>query len=441
LSGLQTLIDVYQSNPVLKAVIDIKARESANMKVVVENIKNGEIEPIDTRKDIPAAIYRLFQKPNPIKTTWDFWFERKVLREATGNSFTYANFPTSFGKSPTNIKTLFNAWPQFMEFKLAGKFFEATEIDEIVKEWVFKMGDYKKTWTPDQVLHQSEPSTSPTFDKLIIGHAKALSLIKPLTNIDMAYESRNVIIKGRGMRGIISSGKGDMDGTIPLLEDEKELVEKAMEKYGTLEEQIQFLFSSVPLKYQAIDQDVRKLGLFEEIATDGMIIANVFGVPEILLKLYLEGATFENQEASLRRLYQGTLIPEAENDLAGLNDFLGLNQTDWRIKGYWDHIPALQKSEKDKAESNQRISIYSLSLFKAGAITLNTWLDSIGMKPIKQPYADQTIVEMDEATRTLILESLKGGSLNTGEANAGAETNSGSGAKSLNGHLKDTILN
>lgn len=440
LSGIQSLFEIYLNNPVLRAVIDIKARESANMKIVIENINTNTIEPENTRKAIPAKLYKLFSKPNPLKSSMDFWYERKILRDVAGMSFTYANFPFSFGKSPDNIRTLFNVWPAYMEFQLGKSYFEATELSDIIKQWKFNLGTYKKEWEPNEILFQSEPNINPTNDRLILGISKIFSLIKPLTNIALAYESRNVIIKQRGMRGVMSSGKSDDSGTIPLLPEEKKVVQEELQKYGTLEDQMQWFFSHVPLNVTSIDQDVRKLGLFEEIASDGMIVANLYGVPEILLKLYLEGTTFENQESSLRRLYQGTLMPEAENDLMAMNEFIGLNETEWRIKGYWDHIPSLQKSEKEKAESNQRISIYSERLFRAGALTLNTWLDSIGLQKVKAPYGDQTILEMDEQTRTIILDSMgKSGSSSSADSNADANS-SGNNAKSMNGSLKP-ILN
>lgn len=404
LMGLQSLFEWYHSNPVLNAVVSIKSREYANMKIVVENVNTGEIEPESTKKQIPAAAYRLIKNPNPIQTQWEFLRQRKIFREVAGNSFTYGNWPDFHKKDILNLQTLWNVWPAFMQFKLAGNYFEATTRAEIIKEWRFEYGTYKKIWTPEEILHQNEPNTDPK-DGLIFGIPKASSLIKPLTNIDLAFESRNVIIQNRGMRGIVSSDKGDNTGKIPLLPDEQKSVEEAMKKYGTLEEQMQFFFTNMPIKYDNVDQDVSKLGLFEEVSSDAVLVSHVFGVPEILTQLDLDGATFENQTESVRRLYQGTLIPEAEDDINGLNQFTGLDQTDWRYKAYWDHIPVLQKSEKEKAESNKSISVYMEKLFMIGGVTMNTWLDSIGLSKI--PDGDKTIFELEPEKRDFILRALK----------------------------------
>jgi hypothetical protein len=154
-----------------------------------------------------------------------------------------------------------------------------------------------------------------------------------------------------------------------------------MAKYGTLEGQSQFFFSPMPLNVVTVDQDVMKLGLFEEIATDAMVVANAYGVPEILLKLYIKGATFENQEASLRRLYQSTLIPEAEDDMIALSSFLGLDDTDWCIMADFDHVACLQESEKVRAEKVDKEKRVAMEEFKLNLITEDEYRTRMGYGP------------------------------------------------------------
>jgi hypothetical protein len=183
-----------------------------------------------------------------------------------------------------------------------------------------------------------------------------------------------------------------------------------MMKYGMLEGQNQFFFSPAPLKATAIDQDVRKLGLFEEIATDAMMVCNAYGVPEILLKLYLQGATFENVEASVRRLYQGTLIPEAEDDMIAFNNFLGLNETDWKIVASFDHVAALQESEAKKAETDSKKKDIAMKEFQAGLLTLDEYRTAMGYGPMPKPVVDPNAPPSNGAdTKTLEAQaSLRG---------------------------------
>lgn len=434
LKKTQALFDLFCTNPIYYATVMIKARETANMKFCVENKKTGETEPEDTTKEIPAKIYKLLNKPNPFQSRWEFLNQQKIFREVAGNSFVYATTPLGVKKSISDITTLKNIWPQYMEVKLTGQFFEATNQEDVIEKWRFNVDSYKKEFEPSQILHRNNPNID-TKDDLILGKSAALSLLRPLSNINLAYESRNVLLKNRGMRGIFTSDKSDAMGRLTLQNHEKNSVIDELKEYGNLESQNQFFFTAHPLKYTPIDQDVRKLGLFEEIATDAMIVANAHGVPEILVKAYLEGTTFENQEASIRRLYQGTIIPEAMDDITALNTFLGLDETEWEIKGTFDHIPALQKSEKDKADANKNMSAYLERLFLMGGITLNTWLDQLELP--KMPDGDITIFEMEDARRNIILSMMgKSASASGGTGNA-----SPSEEKIINGMVKELINN
>lgn len=364
LNGMQDLFNWYHSNPVFFATVMIKAREYANMKIKVVHRRSGKVEPENTLKEIPRKIYQLFNRPNVMQNRWEFLMQRKIFEEVAGNSFTYGNFGMGFKPGINTVQALWNVWPAKMQFKLAGHYFEATQSSDVIREWKFEAGKYKKVWTPDEIMHRNKPNTE-INDGLIFGRATAQSLYKPLSNIDMGYESRNVIMKNRGMRVILSSNKQDANGPISLLPEEKEVVDKQLKQYGLLEEQSQFFFTEYPLNATPIDQDVMKLGLFEEIATDAMVVANGFGVPEILVKLYLKGATFENQEASVRRLYQGALIPEAEDEMISWNNFLRTEETDWIIVGSFDHVPALQESENQKVEKAKKKVEGVMSVIKA----------------------------------------------------------------------------
>lgn len=365
----------------------IKAREYANMRFVVKNRSGDKIEPESTKKAIPAKIYKLLNNPNVMQKRWEFLQQRKIFREVCGNTMTYGN--AGFGMKPdiNTIAALWNVWPQYMEFMLTGKYFDAIEKTDVIKGWQFSYGDFKRPFNTDEILHQNNPNIDPTAG-LIFGTPTAFSLIQPLSNIDMAYESKNVIMQNRGMRAIFTSDKGDASGKIPMTPAEKIEVQGEIKNYGALEGQKQFLFSNMPIKVTPIDQDVRKLGLSSDIAENAMLVCHAFGVPEILLKLYLSGATFENQESSLRRLYQGALIPESQDDIIGLNSFLGLDDTEWYIDASFDHVPCLQESEKLKAETNKTTSETAVQEFMKNLITLDEYRTRMG-------YGPMPVVEVD----------------------------------------------
>jgi hypothetical protein len=390
LTSFQTLFDCYHRNPIFFSIVNIKARAKSSRRFQVVNRNTGKLEPITTRKEIPAKIYSLLERPNPTQNRMEFLKQWAIFEQVCGNSFVYINSPLGVKPNITNIQALWNVWPTHIQYKLTGKYFSASSVEDIIKGWRFEYGTYKQEFEPQEIFHRNSPNTE-VRDGIIFGRAVACSLEKPLTNIELAYESRNVMMLNRGMRVIFTSEKQDASGKIPLIQSEKDIIQTEMKDYGLLDGQKQFFFSSMPVKAIPVDQDVRKLGLFEEIATDGRVCCNGFGVPEILLQIDIRGATFENQSASVLRLYQDTIIPEAEDEDISLNTMLGLHDTDWCLRSCFDHIPALQEAEQKKYSAYKDISTYMKELFLTGGVTHNQWLSMMDLPTY--PEGDRRIWE------------------------------------------------
>ena len=168
---------------------------------------------------------------------------------------------------------------------------------------------------------------------------------RALSNIKIAYE-RNVIRRERGM--IISSADVDgMTGSMPMDDDEKKEVQADLKtNYGFREGQSQFMVTRHNINVHNIDQDVRKLGLLNEISSDAMVVSERYGVPEVLTKLYMKGATFENQESAERRMYQNTTIPEENDRWEDINNWLKCRDFGFEYAPTFDHIPVLQENKK-----------------------------------------------------------------------------------------------
>lgn len=424
LRGFQNLFNCYHRNPIFYAIVDIKARAKSNRKFEVVNRNTGKVEPAHTLKEIPRRIYELLERPNPLQNRIEFLKQWAIFEQVCGNAFIYLNGPTGFTPNIKNIKSLWNVWPQYMQYKLTGKYFSAESITDIIKEWRFEYGTYKQEFQPGEIFLRNAPNTE-LLDGIIFGRATACSLEKPFTNIEMAYESRNVMMQNRGMRMVFTSDKGDASGKIALQDQEKEILQEEIKGYGLLEGQKQFFFSRMPMKATPVDQDVTKLGLFEEIATDTMVCCHGFGVPEILLKVYLHGATFENQHMSVLRLYQDTIIPEAEDEDISLNMILGLQDTDWMVRSSFDHIPALQEAEQKKYAAYKDISTYMKELFFSGGVTHNQWLSMMDLPTY--PDGDKRIWEFTPEQLEIIFRK------STAQEPQQNEGQNGTKAK-LNGH-------
>ena len=376
------LLNSYKSNPIVNAVINIKANAFSNFRFKIEDLKTNELFYL---KDAPDSnIKKLLTKPNPWQTSTEWKKMCKIHEGVFGNVYLYGSLPSGF----TNIKfsgdnvSVLNFLPPYLTKPIiTGNWLDATELDEIVKEYHFTdvlRSNYLNKIPTKQVFHMNEPNI--TYDtQFVKGVSKLLSLSKPISNIDKAYESRNVLIKRRGALGYLTSDRksGDL-GTLPLQDDHIEQIQDAYSKYGLLDNQYGLMILNQPVKYQEMGKSVKDLMLFEEVESSAITISNAFGVPELLTKAYVNGGTFENLGASERRLYDSTIIPETEIFIDGLNDFLKTEELGLKIHASFEHVKVLQNSKKEESETNQTNEQTALSSFKIGAFTYNQYLQAIG---------------------------------------------------------------
>lgn len=374
------LLRAYCDNPIVQAIINVKADALSNIKFKVKDLRTGEIVPLEQYDADGGVLLALIQRPNPLQSTYEWIKQYKVNREVFGNAYIYASLPIGFEKnfSYKDISVLNNLPPYCVAPVLTGQWMDATEKDEIIKEYVFKWFNSRPIHlVTDHVLHLNEVNIN-INDGYTTGRSKLVALQKPISNIDAAYESRNVLIYKRGALGILTSEKKDETmGMLPLDDDEIQKVQDAFEKYGLLDDQYSQIISPMPLKYQKMAMSVKDLMLFEEIESDAIAIAVSYGVPELLVKYYLKGGTFKNLDASEKRLYDTTIIPESKDFMVSLNSFLKTREQGIELIGSFDHLNILQINKKEEAQTIKVKEATALSAFKIGAIDYNEYLKSL----------------------------------------------------------------
>ena len=387
LEGNNAFEKEYRENPVLASVINLKANYASNAVVSVRNLKNGEIitdKQYRESKNLDRIVKKMFalkNNPNPLQSTKEYLALGSIFKDVFGNGFQYANSATD-DVNIRDIGFLWHVWPQYMKPIPTGKYFDQIREEGIISGWTWEYHTTKRDFKPKDILHRKEPNIKlKSNDDLILGESRQVSLAWALSNIRIAYESRNVIARERGMRAIISSAEADgLAGSMPMDDNQKLEVQQDLKtNYGFMEGQNQFMVTRHNINVHHIDQDVRKLGLLGEIQSDAIVVAERYGVPETLIKLYIKGATFENQDTAERRMYQNTTIPEENDRWEDLNNWLKCRDFGYEYIVSFNHIPVLQKNEKDKAETNKFISTQYKEMFLTGAVTYNEWLIAVGL--------------------------------------------------------------
>lgn len=351
LSTPQDFENAVRFNPVVKACINLLSTSAANGRKYLEDIKTGEEIPWTSNRTGVQNAHRLLNEfPNPLQSSEEFEQQKVFYKKTFGNAYIYLNVPTGFGKPDiANVQTMQNLPSQFTEVKQTGKIYDQVDINGIVSEYAVTNLSPIKRFDPLEIIHLNEVNIS-SESPSIMGISKLEVLKKPITNVQLAFEFMNTLFTSRGMSGILSPNAKDVNGTVPLTDTEKaEVQDKFKNDYGYLNGQNPFLISPVPLDYIKTAMSSKDIGVYEDFSNNSILISNEFGVPPELVKTYIQGATYENQLQSVKRLYQDTTIPMVEGDDKYWTFRLDCRKYGFRIKTKWDHVPAMQDNFKERA--------------------------------------------------------------------------------------------
>ena len=369
-------------NPVVNGCIQILCKAAANgNKYLVD--KTGADVSWDEKDIIVQKAKKLFKtRPNPLQSPIEFDNERYYMRFVFGNNYVYLNNPLKQKSNILNILSLFNLQSEFVEVRQTGKLYDQIELSGIIEKYCLTNHNPVKDFEVDKIIHFNELNTS-GIGSSIIGTSKLHALKWAITNTQLAFEAMNVLLETRGMQGIIAAKNKDAQGTqIPLNPlAKKEIDDTFKANYGLKRNQNQFLISYSDISYIKTVMNSHELGIYDEFSNNAMIVSNGLGVPPELYKTFQKGATYENQNQAVKRLYQDTVIPIVANDDQYWTERL-LSEHGLELKTDWNHIPAMQDAFKDKAAAlNMNVSAAEKA-YNNNVITLNQYREIIDLEAI-----------------------------------------------------------
>lgn len=393
------LLECYEKNFVVQAVINIKAEALANIRFKVKDLKTEEETPLTQYTKDGGKLNDLISQPNPMQSTYEWLLQAKLYFEIFNNSYNYASIPFGFKfRSYQDINVINNLPSYLIEPILTGNWLESTEIDEIIQAYEFKsFNNSKKELPTKHVMHLNSPNIR-LDQNFTEGVSDLVALRDPISNITKAYEARNILINRRGPEGIFSSNKQDaVSGSVALTKAEKDVVQKEMEGYGMLEGQYRHILTSSALTYQKTGFNVKDLMLFEEVSHDALAICNAKGVPEDLVRYYIKTGGLSNENnTSEKRLYDSTIIPESQRFMRLLNNFLKTKEAGIELIGSYDHVKVLQANKKEEAEVQKINTESAKSNFMSGLTTYGQYAIASGVELEDKSLEKNRIWDLDE---------------------------------------------
>ena len=92
----------------------------------------------------------------------------------------------------------------------------------------------------------------------------------------------------------------------------------------------------------------KELQLFEEVEDDMRVILDTYGLNDNLFSK-IKGSTFNNVDATLKRVYQDTIIPNANIDSEQIGKQSDMLSDGEVLKMDYSHLPFLREDEESKA--------------------------------------------------------------------------------------------
>lgn len=322
----------YERIPQLKAVVDRKAQMFSNMELKLVNKSTGEqVQDKDFDK--------LIKNPNTTQSMNDWLVQFKQQEQIYGNQFMYKNKPSGLTKYPV---ALWNISPAHIKPWLTGKIWDQIEMSGIIEKYECLFQGVNRIFKTEEILY----SRIPDLNNPIEGKSPIYALKYPLTNIERAYEYRNVLMENMGALGLLTNTSRDAMGAVPLTPEERKRIEEDYRNsYGVGKGKGKIKISEADLKWQAMSFPTKDMMLFEEIDANTLIIMDTFGMNINIFSN--KNATFENVKNAMIQVYQDTIFPEADKFTQALGKFLMIPETLSLVASY-DHI-AILKENKQKS--------------------------------------------------------------------------------------------
>jgi hypothetical protein len=390
LSKKEALENIFYTIPEVSAPILWKANAFSNINIGLKDLKkNKEIKYFEANK-LEKKILDIFINPNCLQAKTEFFRQYFVNLDVFGNAFNYGLAPD--GKfSVENIFAIWNLPSRYTGIETTGKLYEQTEKSAIIKKYVLKWQGYEREFTDVKtVMHKNHVNIKFGYQEEIKGESKLVNLVKPISNLIASYEARNVLISKRGAIGALTGDPGNKDvaGFIPIDDKERKRLQNEYTKYGLSKDQYQILITEMPMKWIPFVFDMNQLKLHEETELDFQEILGVYNLRREIFPT-AKGGTFANTREAEKASYQDVIIPEFEDTLKEITNWLGLRDMGYELIPQFDHIPILQVDRMIYAQALQITNSVYQVLWNVGAITLNQWLLAIGLPTVNSDEFEQ----------------------------------------------------
>lgn len=328
-------LELSLSNPVLLAIISLRAKIYSQMKITHLNESGKPIEN--------SPIIQLFKQPNYFQSQEDFLFQQMWFLSAAGTNLTYRVNALS------QTKSIYNLIPT--EIKL--------NDTEKVKSFIYTKaelkayGDRKIIYTLDrQTINISIKDLIPTYDlangltcnSLMSSPSRLKGISKTVENIEENLLSKNVNLKMSQKYLMASQSDGN---EVQIQKTDRDDMFSKIAKNS-------LLITNANIKAQHLVSDMKRLYLDEQFSNDALTCLLAFDMSKDILNYFSNGAsTYENKEKAMLDYVQNSIQTDANNTMNSFASSFGLIDKGESLVASYNHLPVMQSVMKMKIETLQ----------------------------------------------------------------------------------------
>lgn len=407
-----------------KRAIETCAPLAAIIMLCADAFSNGKFEVLNrSTQNYTRGGYKewdkLLNRPNIFQNRSQFLKQVYTYTKTNGYCYALPVYPAGYSDRPASI-WLLPPWCIEVELKDKNrKPYTYTEGEAIRNVYFVWNGQKTQLKEEDLILFQDN---TPNIDKdTWLPESCLKSLGQPISLFTSSEEAAVTLVQKRGPMGIISNAMQDVLGAVqnPLQKEELQL---DLQRYGLTDQQAQYIITNQNLQWIPIGVSISELQLDENKLSAVKSMCFVLGYP-FPLTPFSDQSTYENIKTAGKDLYQGTIIPQANNLIEQLNEGLDTPKQNIEITVTYDDVYVFQQSLKEKGEGRKALGDAAINEYKNNLITLNRALEIMQEDTI--PGADYYYRDSPEFMQQQEMQKLRFTNRSNQNNGQGSEAQSG----------------
>lgn len=363
----------------LSAILIRKGLAYANGQNWVVDVDAKRSDRNSTSK-VAKKINKIMSRPNAVMNRRQFDAIKYIYIQAFGYCPVYAyKKPVGFGFE--DAESLWILPPHLTTLEFNKGSFANWSKNNGLKYASINFGDTEMTLNVDNIFIYKDINISLNGFN-VLPQSRMVALKPQINNIVSAYAARGVLIRNRGVQGMIVNRTQDAAAHVNLSQQDKDEVNSRFSNlYGWQPHQSPVLLTNKNLEWQSMVLPTKDLMLFEEIEDDIDRICDTYAFPKPLIANMGKGTTYSNMDTAGRNLYQDAIIPEAEALCEQDNEMFETYKYNLSIQKDYSRLPILQPDAKAAAEAMTWLNKALEIEFRNNNITLGEWRIAQGRDP------------------------------------------------------------